>query len=356
MTDLSVHSTDIPGLLLVDLSVHGDARGWFKKNWQRERMVALGLPDFAPVQHNVSFNDERGVTRGIHAEPWDKYVSVITGRIFGAWADLREGPTRGRVVTAEIGPDRAVFVPRGVGNSYQTLEPATAYSYLVTEHWSPAARDRYTFVALHDESLGIDWPIPLAETIRSQADLTHPLLADSRPVGRPHTLVLGAGGQLGRALLTALPHAVGLTRAEWDLADPDSVDALDLADVDAIVNAAAYAAETLQGRREAWATNVTGVGHLVRRVRERGIPLVHVSSDYVFDGTVTEHTEDEPFSPLGVYGQTKAAGDALVAGYDRHYIVRISWVSATARISSRRWRCSPAKGSVRASSTTSTGG
>lgn len=330
MTDLAVHPTDIPGLLIVDLPVHGDSRGWFKENWQRAKMTALGLPDFAPVQHNVSFNDERGVTRGIHAEPWDKYVSVVTGAIFGAWVDLREGPTHGQVVTCEIGPDRAVFVPRGVGNSYQTLEPATAYSYLVTEHWSPAARDRYTFVALHDTSLGIDWPIPLEETIRSEADLGHPLLADSIPVRKPHTLVLGAGGQLGRALLATLPNAVGLTRAECDLADPASVDALDLADVDAIVNAAAYtavdAAETAEGRTACWAVNVTAVGALVRQARAARATLVHVSSDYVFDGTAELHTEDEPFSPLGVYGQTKAAGDAVVSVLPRHYVIRTSWV------------------------------
>lgn len=61
-------------------------------------------------------------------------------------------------------------------------------------------------------------------------------------------------------------------------------------------------------------------------MRTRGIPLVHVSSDYVFDGTANEHDEEEPASPLGVYGQTKAAGDALVAGHDQHYIVRTSWV------------------------------
>lgn len=330
MTDLAVHETDIPGLLLLDLPVHGDHRGWFKENWQRTKMTALGLPDFGPVQQNVSFNDEVGVTRGVHAEPWDKFVSVATGRVFGAWVDLREGPTHGRVVTTEMGPGRAVFVPRGVGNAYQTLEPATAYSYLVNDHWSPAAKDKYTFVALHDPALGIDWPIPLERSIRSDADRTHPLLADSLPVPAPVTLVLGANGQLGRALVDTLGNARALTRAECDLADPASVAALDLGDVEAILNAAAYtavdAAETPEGRRDAWAANVAGVAALVERARERGIPLVHVSSDYVFDGTRQEHPEDEPFSPLGVYGQTKAAGDAVVATYARHYVVRTSWV------------------------------
>ncbi|HNK64275.1 MAG TPA: dTDP-4-dehydrorhamnose 3,5-epimerase family protein, partial [Anaerolineales bacterium] len=47
-----VHPTDIPGLLILDLPVHADARGWFKENWQRAKMTGLGLPDFAPVQQN----------------------------------------------------------------------------------------------------------------------------------------------------------------------------------------------------------------------------------------------------------------------------------------------------------------
>ncbi len=131
--------TAIPGLVVFDLPVHGDARGWFKENWQREKMAAAGLPDFGPVQNNISFNDAVGVTRGIHAEPWDKWVSVATGRIFGAWVDLREGPTFGAVFTAELDPSRAIFVPRGVGNAYQTLAPDTAYVYLVNDHWSPDA-------------------------------------------------------------------------------------------------------------------------------------------------------------------------------------------------------------------------
>ena len=103
MTDLRVEQTPIPGLLVVHLPVHGDSRGWFKENWQREKMVALGLPDFGPVQNNMSFNASRGATRGIHTEPWDKFVSVLTGRVFGAWVDMREGPSFGTVFTIESG-------------------------------------------------------------------------------------------------------------------------------------------------------------------------------------------------------------------------------------------------------------
>jgi dTDP-4-dehydrorhamnose 3,5-epimerase/reductase len=330
MAELAVHSTAIPGLLVADLDLRGDNRGWFKENWQRSKMVALGLPDFGPVQNNVSFNASAGVTRGVHAEPWDKLVSVATGRIFGAWVDLRPGDSFGTVVTRELGPETAVFVPRGVGNAFQTLEPGTAYSYLVNDHWSVAARDSYTFVNLADETLAIRWPIPLEHCELSDADRRHPRLADAVPMRARRTLILGATGQLGRALQEALPDAVAATRAELDLADPDSVARFDFTDYQVVINAAAYtavdAAETREGRREAWAANVAGVASLTAAARERRFTLVHVSSDYVFDGTVEVHTEDEPFTPLGVYGQTKAAGDSLVSSWARHYIVRASWV------------------------------
>ena len=62
MAELAVSQTPIPGLLVVSLDLRRDSRGWFKENWQREKMVALGLPDFAPVQSNISFNSSLGAT------------------------------------------------------------------------------------------------------------------------------------------------------------------------------------------------------------------------------------------------------------------------------------------------------
>ena len=324
--------TTIPGLVIFDLPVHGDSRGWFKENWQREKMTALGLPDFGPVQNNVSFNDAVGTTRGIHAEPWDKWVSVATGRIFGAWVDLREGPTFGAVFTAELDPSKAIFVPRGVGNSYQTLEADTAYTYLVNDHWSPDAS--YSFLNLADETAAIEWPIPLADAEVSAKDLAHPRLADVSPIAPRRTLVIGAGGQLGIALreeFDGTENVEWTTRAEFDLGGGDLADARRWRDYDTIINAAAYTAvdraETPDGRRDAWAINAAGPAALARIAAEHGITLVHVSSDYVFDGSAERpYREDDAISPLGVYGQSKAAGDIAVATAPQHYIVRTSWV------------------------------
>jgi dTDP-4-dehydrorhamnose 3,5-epimerase len=177
MTDaLAVRETPIPGLLVVDLVVHGDERGWFKESYQRAKLDAAGFPPLDVVQSNVAFSREVGVTRGIHAEPWDKYITVAHGRVFAAILDLRDLPSYGQVVTLELHTGNAVLVPRGCGNSYQTLTPDVVYTYLVNDHWSPDAQ--YTFVQAYDPALGIEWPIREADTIRSDKDRAHPPLAE----------------------------------------------------------------------------------------------------------------------------------------------------------------------------------
>jgi dTDP-4-dehydrorhamnose 3,5-epimerase len=333
--DLKLTETNIPGLVVMELTVHGDNRGWFKENWQRQKMMELGLPDFGPVQNNISFNTKRGTTRGIHAEPWDKFISVATGEIFGAWVDLRPGDTFGQVFTTKLDPSRAIYVPRGVGNSFQTLVDNTAYTYLVNAHWSASQKSSYTFVNLADPTLNIQWPIPLDEAERSDADLHHPVLSDAKPMEPKRTLVTGANGQLGRAI-RAYAEAHDLQGFEYhdidtfDISDPAAYGQFDWPLYGTIINASAYtavdAAETAEGRKIAWQANVRGVANLAKVADENGITLVHISSDYVFDGTEKEHTETEDFSPLGVYGQTKAAGDALVSQLAKHYILRSSWV------------------------------
>lgn len=181
--DLAVRETVIPGLFEIDLVLHGDARGWFKENYQKAKMEALGLPAFEIVQNNFSYNKEAGVTRGLHAEPWEKFISLANGKVFGAWVDLRKGGSFGKVFTAELTPGKAIFVPRGVANGYQTLEPKVTYTYLVNAHWSPDAK--YAAVNLFDPELGIDWPTGREQAIVSEKDTGNPLLKDVEPMEFP---------------------------------------------------------------------------------------------------------------------------------------------------------------------------
>jgi len=177
---LAVRETTIPGLFEIDLVLYGDPRGWFKENYQKAKMEDLGLPQFEVVQNNFSFNAQKGVTRGLHAEPWEKFISVANGKVFCAWVDLRKSDSFGRVLTLELTPDKAVFVPRGVANSYQTLEENVTYTYLVNEHWSPEAK--YASLNLFDPQLKITWPIPKKEAIVSEKDEANPLFKDIQPM------------------------------------------------------------------------------------------------------------------------------------------------------------------------------
>ena len=143
-------------------------------------------------------------------------------------------------------------------------------------------------------------------------------------------LIIGAHGQLGRALQAKYPAAKAVDRDIFDMTDWTMIEQYDWTSVDVILNAAGYTnvddAETAEGRELAWKINATGAGYLSKVVTAHNLTLVHISSEYVFDGTKESHKEDEPFTPLGVYAQAKAAGDIAVGVSQKHYIVRTSWL------------------------------
>ena len=175
----------IPGLLEFDIPVHGDNRGWFKENFQKEKMLPLGFPEsfFAEgkLQNNVSFS-RKNVLRGLHAEPWDKYISVADeGKVLGTWVDLREGETFGNTYQTVIDASKGIFVPRGVANGFQVLSDKVSYSYLVNDYWALELKPKYAFVNYADPSLDIKWE-NLEEAEVSEADKNHPLLKDVKPL------------------------------------------------------------------------------------------------------------------------------------------------------------------------------
>ncbi|NML88168.1 dTDP-4-dehydrorhamnose reductase [Sphingobium sp. TB-6] len=148
--------------------------------------------------------------------------------------------------------------------------------------------------------------------------------------------VTGKAGQVVSSLLergAAAGHEIiALGRPELDLADPASVArALEAATPNAIVSAAAY---TAVDRAEsdsdlAHAVNGRGAGTVAQAARTLGVPLVHISTDYVFDGTLDRpYVESDPTGPTGVYGASKLAGEqAVLAAYgDNSAVLRVAWV------------------------------
>ena len=142
-------------------------------------------------------------------------------------------------------------------------------------------------------------------------------------------MITGAGGQLGRALAARAPEAVALGRAELDITDADAVAAVVHPDY-VVLNCAAYTAvDAAESDPDAaYAGNATGPAILAARCRETGARLVHISTDYVFDGSGDRPCEPaDPTGPTSVYGRTKLAGELAVLRADpRATIVRTAWV------------------------------
>jgi dTDP-4-dehydrorhamnose reductase len=148
-------------------------------------------------------------------------------------------------------------------------------------------------------------------------------------------LLFGAGGQLGQELACAararsIP-VRAIDRSEADITNPRAVaEAIMGTKASLVVNAAAYTAvdkaetETAQAKL----VNETGPALLAEACARSRLPLVHLSTDYVFDGTKNApYVETDPISPLGVYGRTKAAGERAVrTRHAEHLILRTSWV------------------------------
>jgi dTDP-4-dehydrorhamnose 3,5-epimerase len=167
--------TKLSGLYVLEIPVHGDVRGSFREAYQAEKMEALGLPKLGPVQWNISTNTRAGIVRGIHAEPWDKFIHCISGRAFAAIVDVRRtSPTFGQHLTFELDQAKALYVSKGFGNAYQTLEPNTVYGYLVNAHWR--AGERYPAIHYADPKLGIAWPMPIGADDVSEKDKMNPTL------------------------------------------------------------------------------------------------------------------------------------------------------------------------------------
>jgi dTDP-4-dehydrorhamnose 3,5-epimerase len=143
-------------------------------------------------------------------------------------------------------------------------------------------------------------------------------------------VITGCNGQLGRALRARYPGAAAVDIGELDITDAGAVEAFDWSGIGLVLNAAGYTdvngAETAAGRASAWKVNAQAVANLARVALAREITLVHVSTDYVFDGTRAPYAEDADFSPLSVYGASKAAGDVAAGLVPRRYLLRTSWV------------------------------
>ena len=170
---------DLPGLVLVEETRHGDGRGFFAETYRRSAFEAAGI-DRPFVQDNHA-RSSGGVLRGLHYQlppkAQGKLVRVVRGEIFDVAVDLRRGsPTRGRWagvrLTGEGG--RMLWVPPGFAHGYAVLSDEADVVYKVTAEYAPEL-DRG--VRWDDPAVGVEWPLP--DPSLSEKDLRLPLLADA---------------------------------------------------------------------------------------------------------------------------------------------------------------------------------
>lgn len=176
---MEVIKTDIEGPLIIEPKVFGDERGYFFESFsQREFDAKVGELRF--VQDNESCS-RRGVMRGLHFQmpPFTqaKLVRCVRGAVLDVAVDIRRGsPTYGKHVAVELTEDnhRQFFVPKGFAHGFSVLSDVAVFQYKCDEFYHPEAD---AGISILDESLGIDWRIPLEEAVLSEKDTRHPLLS-----------------------------------------------------------------------------------------------------------------------------------------------------------------------------------
>jgi len=175
---VNVIETALPGVLLVEPKVLGDARGFFMETWQSSRYAAAGMPA-GFVQDNLS-RSVKGTLRGLHfQEPFaqGKLVFCVRGAVFDVAVDVRRGsPTFGRWFGAELSDEnrRQMWVPPGFAHGFCVVSESADFVYKCTELYHPETERG---VAWNDPEIGIEWPIQ--DPILSPRDREAPSLRDA---------------------------------------------------------------------------------------------------------------------------------------------------------------------------------
>lgn len=172
--------TAIDGLLVIKPRVFEDARGYFFESFsQRDFEAQVGKVDF--VQDNESMSSY-GVMRGLHFQrpPYtqSKLVRCVKGAVLDVAVDIRKGsPTYGQHVAIELSEENRLqfFIPQGFAHGFSVLTETAVFQYKCDNFYAPQADDG---ISILDQSLGIDWRIPLERAILSEKDTRHPLLKD----------------------------------------------------------------------------------------------------------------------------------------------------------------------------------
>ncbi len=177
---MNVIKTDIEGVVIIEPRIFEDARGYFFESYNKKEFDSKVCPvDF--VQDNESMST-RGVMRGLHFQrpPYTqaKLVRCVKGEVLDVAVDIRKGsPTYGQHVAVKLSETnhRQFFIPKGFAHGFAVLSDVAVFQYKCDNYYHPEADGGISIV---DDSLGIDWQIPMEEAILSDKDKKHPLFKE----------------------------------------------------------------------------------------------------------------------------------------------------------------------------------
>ena len=181
---INVIETAIPGVVVIEPKVFGDARGYFLESWSQRDFDAQVRP-VRFVQDNES-KSSYGVLRGLHfqkgKDAQSKLVRVIKGRVLDVAVDIRRGsPTFGKHVMVELTGEnhRQFFIPRGFAHGFVVLSEEALFQYKCDNLYAPQAEGA---IAWDDPDLGIDWQVPADKVLLSAKDQCRPRLKDATEI------------------------------------------------------------------------------------------------------------------------------------------------------------------------------
>ena len=174
-------ATAIPGVLVIEPAVYGDARGSFYESWNRRAFAKLvgGDVDFVQDNHSAS---ARGVLRGLHyqvRQPQGKLVRVVAGEVFDAVVDLRRSsPTFGKWVGERLSAEnrRMMWVPPGFAHGFLVLSDWAEFLYKTTDYYAP---EHERTLLWNDPAVGVRWPLGATAPILKPKDAEGTPLAEA---------------------------------------------------------------------------------------------------------------------------------------------------------------------------------
>lgn len=178
---MKIIETTIPGVVILEPAVFGDARGYFFESYSQHKFDELVRP-VRFVQDNES-HSRYGVLRGLHFQKGihaqSKLVRVVSGRVLDVAVDIRRGsPTFGRYVAVELTGEnkRQFFIPRGFAHGFSVLSPEATFQYKCDNAYAPESEGA---LAWDDPAIGIDWQLPARDVLLSEKDRLNARLADA---------------------------------------------------------------------------------------------------------------------------------------------------------------------------------